>query len=392
MGSFLPSPHSRLGPIEIDKIYDFYDAPLLFSVRDDLGHASLAYAASSSDIDATYLYLPMSDMRLRRVTTGRMTLREAFQNPERPVVFVVSVPFTDDDVSPSVEEVPPDEVPPAWLPPEGLRMEGPDSNLDPFSEADLLSAARSEQRHLIALEMSPEAGKVGRIEAPLRDAGPLMVEFQAMVDTMSAHADFAFEGVRAASMVILLAPAFNEGLISQAPPDLLIELAGLFQNVGTEGFSEYLTPHSRRTRSHIRDFLEVPSDSNASLDLVIAPPVGEIERRSLPLERIRSGLRYMREATLLPSHQKDFIGHLEGINHPRRTFSVREVPSADLKSRKRKGTPYSGKFDPEVSIEGLSSGLTIRYRFSLVRESQEDEFGQVSFTNRITSLERLADD
>ncbi len=307
-------------------------------------------------------------------------------------VFAVTVPNTSDPVPPTIAELTTFEIPPSWLPDVDVRIvEQPDASLElaAFSAEELLLEARRDARHLVALEFS-SPGTEGLREARVRVAGPLMVEFQAMADTMSAHSDFALRELQAASVVIVLAPATGDGLFAQAAPTLLDDLDRLFELAGEgQEFLAYLADHSSRTRAHIRDFFTVPSDFGGSLEYIAAPPSGPLIRRRLPLSRIRAALRVIRESKMLPDDELTFDGHLEGINHTRRTFSVRRVPAAGVSARKKKGKVYAGKFDPDVDIEGLASGLTILYRFNIVREAEESEFGVQTYKNRITNLTRL---
>lgn len=205
VGDFLPTQDSVVGSVEIREIFEYYDAPLLFSAEGERG-SFIAYAADYSDTGTTYLYAPLSERRLRQVTSGRLPVRSAFFETASGTVFAVTVPHTTEDVAPGVVEILAQEIPNDWLPDVELRVNtSPDvpADVETFSQEELTASAVRQGRHLLALELSsPSTERSDEIR--LRDAGPLMVEFQAMADTMSPHSDFALQALQTASVVVVL--------------------------------------------------------------------------------------------------------------------------------------------------------------------------------------------
>lgn len=149
VGNLLPSSNSPLGQVEIVEVFTYYDGPLIFSARNEQNQWFLVIAADQDDTALTYLYAPLTEIHLRRVTSGRLPLRSAFLAPLRGTVFSVTVPTTTADAELVVRELTVPEIPAEWLPSVGVRIvEPPDESLEPepFSEDPESAHVRQEHR------------------------------------------------------------------------------------------------------------------------------------------------------------------------------------------------------------------------------------------------------
>lgn len=91
MNDILPKA-TILGVLRLIDVYEYYDFPSLFLCRNASG---LNYLALSVDEDEsgeslTWLYLPVSGDRLKRICTGTISLHNAFKNAEDEFVFKVN--------------------------------------------------------------------------------------------------------------------------------------------------------------------------------------------------------------------------------------------------------------------------------------------------------------
>ena len=188
MSHFFPAPSSRLGALRVDAVFEYYDSPVLFSCRDELNHAYLTVAAHGEGSITVYLYVPISEERLIAVRTGLVSLRDAFGQPETPVVFVVrSGPEVEEA---TVDEIAAADIPAEWLPDAGEFLSEKVETAARFSSSSLAALASRQNRRLIALEVDPPQA-VRRTELPLTLAGPFLIEFEELAEPMTPSEELA---------------------------------------------------------------------------------------------------------------------------------------------------------------------------------------------------------
>lgn len=387
MATFFPEDHPVLRNLVLDKIFEFYDAPVLFTVRTDLNHAFLAAAVEEDSGETLYLYAAISDDRLLHVRTGAISLRDAFAEAEGDSFFLVSVPTE------GATRV--DEVPAAWLvahnhylPAEGEYLDETLDTLQSFSPERLRESAMRESRHLVGLEID-QPQTLTRTELPLRHSGPIMTEFQELADSFSSESDFALVQLQAASFVFVITPLVGDKMLT-APSPALEKIEQLFTAAAGDGFGAFLADLTPRRKTHVRDFFTVLADAETGISLIAATPEGSVRNSSVPLPRIRAGLGVMRNSTQAESEELHLNGYLIGLNHTRRTFSVHEQSPTGARKKKRR---FTGKFDSTVDIEGVASGETVLYKITLWRESAIAEFDEqeVRHSYRLTDLSLLSE-
>lgn len=122
MTEFLPA-GSILGSLELDTVYEYFDGPVLFTAVDEQGGRYLAVAVGGDEMGSTeYLYVPVSDLRLRSLRAGTISLRDAFAAPQSEIVYRV---LTDPSGGePRVEPLPLGAIRDEWLPDEGEFLHG----------------------------------------------------------------------------------------------------------------------------------------------------------------------------------------------------------------------------------------------------------------------------
>ncbi|EOX3952405.1 DUF6575 domain-containing protein [Vibrio alginolyticus] len=114
-----------LGTIEINKVYEEYDGPKLFSVVNALGLYFLVYWIDELEDGDVWLYLPMSAKRLESLETGSRLLRDAFLYPEENSIFKIFTSFDGDNHK--IEILAAEDIPEEDLPPCDFRIEDVES-------------------------------------------------------------------------------------------------------------------------------------------------------------------------------------------------------------------------------------------------------------------------
>ena len=74
----------------------YYDGPRLLLQKSLTGQLSLAWWRDSDDDTDRWLYLPLSEKRLRAVLSGKITTLEALYNPEDQFLYVVDIDVEND--------------------------------------------------------------------------------------------------------------------------------------------------------------------------------------------------------------------------------------------------------------------------------------------------------
>ena len=108
-----------LGELRFDEVYINYDGPQLFSCMDAQNRHLLAVHAPSTSDGDNWLYVYISQQRLRAVANGLVTLHAAFFRPQDGKVQLV---VFDAKGMALVKTVQPNDIPPDWYPVEGEKI------------------------------------------------------------------------------------------------------------------------------------------------------------------------------------------------------------------------------------------------------------------------------
>lgn len=81
----------ELGKLELYEVYDYFDGPKFFSVKNNFGELYLVYWSGDyqSEESTKWLYLRVSENRLNQVRKSLLSVFEAFRTPERDLFCVL---------------------------------------------------------------------------------------------------------------------------------------------------------------------------------------------------------------------------------------------------------------------------------------------------------------
>lgn len=109
---------AQLGELEIVEVYDYYDGPKFFSVRDRTSSFYTVYWCDLLDGAEGWLYLPISEKRLDRLRRREISVRDAYLEPEKGYWLVYT--RVSPKKSESISYFGCEDVNPAFIPPEGM--------------------------------------------------------------------------------------------------------------------------------------------------------------------------------------------------------------------------------------------------------------------------------
>ncbi len=87
--SYLPV-GTELGDLRIIEVIEYYDRPLLFACKNNLGRLYLAVIVDDTGDTESWLYAEMSSARWQHVRSGGIDLHDAFAKAEDRWVYRVS--------------------------------------------------------------------------------------------------------------------------------------------------------------------------------------------------------------------------------------------------------------------------------------------------------------
>ena len=111
-----------LGELTILEVYEFYIQPALFACRNVAEQIYLAVWVDEDEDSSRWLYVAVSLERFLQVRGGKLSLREAFAEPEDGVGLDVVV-YSDPKLHSRVDAVPSAEIDESWLPLPGEYLE-----------------------------------------------------------------------------------------------------------------------------------------------------------------------------------------------------------------------------------------------------------------------------
>ncbi len=110
---------SVLGELEMIKEYEYYDCPRLFSCKNKEGKKYLGLSVKDEDDYQVWMYVFVSDRRLKEADTGEIDVYDVFVNAEEYSVYLVSTHNTNFD---SVISVASSCIPKEYLPYKGQTL------------------------------------------------------------------------------------------------------------------------------------------------------------------------------------------------------------------------------------------------------------------------------
>ena len=158
-----------------DRVLQYYDGPRLLLQRNLSGQLFLAWWSDSDEFADRWLYLPVSESRLRSILSGQIPDREALENPEDGDIFVVDIDVTTDRVVQTIMTNA-SALPDAMLPSQRVRLSIP-------MPEDLGDLPSREGVHLLNIRIQGDpSDRIGRVGA--KDIGQMLGDVQRLIDAI----------------------------------------------------------------------------------------------------------------------------------------------------------------------------------------------------------------
>lgn len=342
----------ELGDLDIVETFVEFDGPRVFSARSATDQLFLAGWAEEGDEADIWLYLPVSEFRLRMVRSGRWTLRHAFTHPESSVYHVRL--HHDAEIPDEVKVLDGAQLEESWLPTEDFALRVPTPTLPPaISPADLARAAAQEGRTRFRIEIDDTARM--RSESSTRRVASLLNATQNVIDNfglVALDADPAQDGrfskqvlarmetdvlqLAAASFVIELGSTDGVDLLGDAPIAGVIErlIRLLSVDLSPDALWESLADLRPRAAKSFRGFVNELALLGSDVTVSMANTARSYQAQSLSSDQVAT-LRALLKA-IVPDEVKQIRGRMELFSgdNERRLFGLRDL---------RDGVDYEGR-------------------------------------------------
>ena len=135
-----------------ERVLEYYDGPCLLLQRSQAGQLYLAWWNDADESIDRWIYLPVSEQRLREILSGSVSALDALSNPEDGNLLVVDIDVGIDSVIQTIVttagSLPQDSLPLEW------------SKLDIPMPEEINGAPTRERSHLLDLRIEGQVGQV----------------------------------------------------------------------------------------------------------------------------------------------------------------------------------------------------------------------------------------
>lgn len=316
-----------LAPVEV---FDFYDIPRFYSVRDLVGQLYLVYWVDENETGTKWLYLRVSQDRYTSVKQGLVPISFALSNPEEGVAFAV-LHGTEGS---SVVELDAASIESDWLPPSTDRLSVPALSL-PSREATALETARASNRQVVDLafkrltnsyEMG--CGKLGRLLEAVQNtiyafACPPDRDVRRVPEEIKFNNEAMVTGLFASSFGVRLqskgADLFQDDRASEALRTLseLVAVLALPDTMATD-----LHQQNILARSRFKHLLRVLVEAEVSLAIDWGAPSGSNRQSQASLAQIARALQRLEATDAATSQTVERPGRLVGVDVQSNFFAL----------------------------------------------------------------------
>ena len=390
-----------LGTLEIDRVYEYFDFPRLFSASNKTGGSFLVVSTFDDGDQFEWLYLPISRDRLATVSSGKVTLRQAFTLPEEGYLFKV---ITDFKGTGTVDHVFPEQILDEDLPSPGAKLSPPvEAERAPYGLGAVNAevAAFASRRETYNLHLYPPGMTAPELSS--RALGNLLVDIQDLVDAIgqSHSGEATSKGVIPADILKqtrldacqIFEASFGLQLKGNQSPDLLntsllgmalSELMTLFQiGADEDRVSKKLHELKGRVASKYRKLLKDLVSMRSPLKVEWASPIAGLGGTTMiDQQTIFAAYNVVSKISVAMAEEVSFRGELVGLDVSKQRFRVRDLETS---------AEYAGPVVGEGVLAGRSSVPGYYIVTLLKQEELNDMSGQMRTKWSLVDLEPIPD-
>lgn len=317
MNAFNNSPNS-FKDLTLVEVFDYYDGPRFFSVKDLVGQLFLVYWIDEVEASSSWLYVRVSSERYAALKRGYISVEVALSEPEDSFAYVVEAD--------SIKQISATEIQNDWLP-EGdyrLALEVPSLPAKEITAVDLSTKVHRQVLDIAFSKLS------NGYELGARKLGRLLEAIQGTVDALACGVDSSvkrvpdeiknqselmFTSLYASSFGVRLQTKGTDLFENDETAQALETLAQLINaleapnEIGAE-----LHRFNILARSRFKHLLGVLVDSQVSLIADWGNPDGRNIQARASFEQILLSLSKLKGTDTASKQTVEYIGRLVGVD------------------------------------------------------------------------------
>ncbi|OLN25951.1 DUF6575 domain-containing protein [Desulfosporosinus metallidurans] len=329
-----------LGTLYVDEIFFFYEEPQIFTCMSRARHK---YLALLTDMDCgKWMLLPISEAQLSLLKSNRLSLKEAFINPEDE--FIWQLELSQDSTIAKAKQIFDPQVLSDDLPDDDVYLDYEADPLMPVVKDDILEIAKKERRDIIDLALvtnnhsreiecdilgevlsttqqilytlpMPRESLRGRIPKDIRDRNTAVV-----AGTLAASFGVRFKSPG-------LCDLFGETDLSQT---LKMFLDLLNSKDDDNKLREILHNHSKKTVFKYRQLMKVLLQAKTGLKIKAASPNNYRFEISFSMDDIERSIQLLETEIKDMVYVEKMFGTMVGINVDKQTFAFKSIEDENI--------------------------------------------------------------
>lgn len=359
------------GDLEQVEVYFEHDGPRFFALRSTTLDVRLIAICTDDDPDSdevVFLYLVLAPRRFEQVRSGRVGLREAFEQAGLWEIWRVVENYGAEPPSVTAQAIRFASIADDDLPIADARLQLPTSTAPPLDEAELLTWSRQSMRTVAAIELDADGENL--TEFPLRGLGLVGTTLQETVDALAQEesgtptdrgaipraitdeVQLSALALRAASFVLVVGTNKRGKFMDNSPrvESTLTRLVDLIEKgPEPEALVNSMRDYGARARGKFTNLLRAVSGAGSGIGVVTAPQSAEPRRARMTATQVLRALATIDLVEATIEQLQIRRGVLTGSNTRLGTFEL--VDMADTRR-------YSGKVAQQArdQIDGLQVG------------------------------------
>lgn len=300
------------------EVFDFYDGPRFFSVKDSVGQIFLVYWIDETELGSSWLSLRISVERYNALKRGDISVSEALSRPEERIAYVMTGDNARQISSTAIE--------PDWLPDDDFRLAFEPSAL-PAKTITAVELSKRVHRQVLDIAFS-KLSNVSELGA--RKFGRLLEALQGTVEALACSGDNSVrripEDIKSRSELMTTAlfessfgvrlqtkstDLFSSGDIAEA----LATLGHLINALDTpNAIASELHKFNILARSRFKHLLSVLVDAQVSVAADWGNPDGRTIQAMASFEQISQSLNKLKSVEEATKQTVEYRGRLVGVD------------------------------------------------------------------------------
>lgn len=367
-----------LGDVFVEEIFLYYEEPLLFSCKNLFGHIFLVNCIDLDEDNKSWLFLPITPIKLEHVKKNRISLHDAFIEPEANFLWLVK----KSNSRASAVRINPQDLSTDDLPTKEAYIDIEDEIVPEYKIDERNLLAQKENRVVFDVSLQQNEGHSTEITPEV--LAKTITEIQNVVysiahKTGSINSNFppSIIGENQLNITSTYAASFGIRFMSKqlcnvfgdAKVSKQIEVLMDLMSVKNDSvrIKEILSSLSPKVGIHYKKILSVLINNRTAVKMYYTSPKSETKELSLSLSELKSSLKTLESEIDNSTRILKYMGTLVGVDVVNKTFSF--IPHDEKKITGK----ISVNLNADIFTVPLSTNLSLEEKFSINKLTQKEQ-------------------